>query len=66
MQKPIPSAVIALSRSLILPILLLLILPIFFGDIGIFMAIPLAEVVALVIAVFLVKRNSPNKLVSDG
>ncbi|OEU58677.1 MAG: hypothetical protein BA862_04440 [Desulfobulbaceae bacterium S3730MH12] len=66
MQKPIPSAVIALSRSLILPILLLLILPIFFGDIGIFMAIPLAEVVALAIAIFLVKRNSPNKLVSDG
>ncbi len=66
MQKPIPSAVIALSRSLILPILLLMILPVFFGDIGIFMAIPLAEVVALAIAVFLVQENSPSKLVFDG
>ncbi len=66
MQKPVPSAVIALSRSLILPILLLLILSVFFGDIGIFMAISIAEAAGLAIAVFLIRKNSPGKLVFAG
>ncbi|RXJ66199.1 MATE family efflux transporter [Halarcobacter ebronensis] len=62
MHKPLASMLIALSRSLIFPVLFILILPFVFGDNGIFMAIPLAEAFTFVIAIILFRKFSPKKL----
>lgn len=65
-DQPLPSAIISISRSLILPAALLLSLPIFFGDTGIFITVPISELIALLIALFLLWRlptlaNAQNK-----
>ena len=57
LHKPMQSASIAVSRSLVLPGLGLLLLPILFGDKGVYMAIPAAEALTFVLALHLVKRN---------
>ena len=57
LHKPMQSASIAVSRSLVLPGLGLLLLPILFGDKGVYMAIPAAEALTFVLALYLVKRN---------
>lgn len=64
-HKPLQSASIALSRSLILPVLLLATLPIYFGEIGIFIAIPIAEFVTFLLAVTFFIQNAPEKIVSE-
>ncbi len=64
MHKPLPSAVIALSRSLVLPGLGLLLLPHWLGDRGIFIAIPLAEALTFAVALVLVARNRPARIVA--
>jgi Na+-driven multidrug efflux pump len=64
MHKPIPSAIIALSRSLIFPALLLVILPQLFGDKGVFMVISMSEFLAFFIAVYIYRQHSPRKLVA--
>ena len=56
LHKPLPSAAIALSRSLVLPGLGLLLLPIWFGDQGVYLAIPVAEALTFVGALVLVSR----------
>ena len=53
---PLPSAAIALSRSLVLPGIGLLLLPIWFGDQGVYLAIPIAEALTFVGALVLVFR----------
>lgn len=62
MQKPLPSAVVSLSRSLILPVCLLAVLPNFMGDTGIYAAIPIAELVTFFIAFAFLSANRPVKL----
>lgn len=62
LDKPLPSAIIAMSRSLILPAILLLTLPKMYGDAGIFSASPIAELMTLVIAISLYKAISPFKI----
>ncbi len=52
-DQPLPSAMIAASRSLILPATFLLVLPIWLGDTGVFITLPAAEFVALSLALFL-------------
>ncbi len=64
MHKPIPSACIAISRSLILPGLFLLTLPVLVGDAGVFMAIPAAEFAALFIAIYVYRQYAPARLVA--
>jgi putative MATE family efflux protein len=64
MHKPLQSAAIAISRSLALPGLGLLLLPIFLGDAGVFVAIPIAEGLTLLLALWLVALNRPSRLVS--
>ena len=59
MHKPIHSAVIALSRSLVLPGLLLLVLPNYMGSDGIYISIPIAEALTFVLASILYWRNQP-------
>ena len=59
LHKPLLSATIALSRSLVLPVLGLLFLPLWFGDKGVFLAIPIAEAATFILAVVLVSKNRP-------
>ena len=63
LHKPLQSATIAVSRSLVLPALGLLFLPFWFGDNGVYLAIPLAEALTFVIAIILVSRNRPSNLI---
>lgn len=62
LHKPLQSATIAISRSLVLPALGLLLLPIWFGDKGVYLAIPIAEAVTFVLAIGLVRRYRPLNL----
>ncbi len=61
MHKPLQSAAIAVSRSLVLPVLGLLILPLWFGDRGVYLAIPIAEALTFALALALVSRYRPNR-----
>ncbi|RXJ87253.1 MATE family efflux transporter [Arcobacter sp. CECT 8985] len=60
LHKPLNSIIIAISRSLILPISLIMILPKFLGDIGIFLTIPLSEFITFLIASFLFIKQRSN------
>ncbi|MED5529586.1 MAG: MATE family efflux transporter, partial [Pseudomonadota bacterium] len=62
-QKPLHSASIAVSRSLLLPLIFLITLPIWLDEIGIYIAIPLAEFFAFLLALTLITKNKPKKLV---
>jgi len=62
-HKPLPSMTIALSRSLIFPLLFIFTLPFFFDKHGIFLAIPMAELITCLMAVLLFKKFSPKKIV---
>jgi len=64
MHKPLQSAAIAVSRSLVLPGLGVLLLPIWLGDAGVFAAIPLAEGLTLLFAAGLFAAYRPAKLVA--
>jgi Na+-driven multidrug efflux pump len=63
LHKPLQSASIAVSRSLVLPVLGLLLLPIWFGDRGVYLAIPAAEAVTFILAIVLVSRDRPGDLI---
>lgn len=63
-HRPLPSAVISLLRSFLLPAILIGILPVFLGDIGIFIAIPCAEFITFFIALIFMYVNSPTKAIS--
>ncbi len=65
LHKPIHSAVIALSRSLVLPAIGVLLLPLWLGDNGIFVAVPVAEALTLVVALILVSLNRPSRIVAN-
>jgi Na+-driven multidrug efflux pump len=65
LHKPIHSAVIALSRSLVLPAAGVLLLPLWLGDTGIFVAVPVAEALTLLVALVLVGLNRPSRIVAD-
>lgn len=56
-EKPLESALIALLRSLVFVSGLLYILPIFLGEKGIWMAIPIAELLCLFISLFMMKKS---------
>lgn len=59
LHRPLPSVAIAIARSLLLPGLGLLLLPLWFGDKGVYLAIPIAEFLTLILAVTLVYRLKP-------
>jgi len=63
MHKPLPSATIALSRSLLLPALFIVTLPLFLGNEGIYLAMPLAEFFTFLMAAMLLKMASPTKII---
>ncbi|ASQ90765.1 multidrug transporter MatE [Prosthecochloris sp. GSB1] len=62
-HKPIPSAFVALSRTLVLPLLLLSTLPLFFGDAGVFVTFSIAEFVTFVCVLFFFSMMTPSKVV---
>jgi putative MATE family efflux protein len=62
LHKAVHSAAIALSRSLGLPVLFVLALSALIGDVGIFIAIPLAELATLVLSVVLFVKNMPKQI----
>jgi Na+-driven multidrug efflux pump len=64
MHKPMQSAVIAVSRSLVLPAIGLLLLPRWLGDAGVFLAIPVAEALTFMVALVLVFKYRPAKIVA--
>jgi len=64
LHKPLQSAAIAVSRSLVLPAIGLMLLPAWLGDTGIFIAVPVAEALTLVIALILVVLNRPSRIVA--
>ncbi len=61
-HKPIPSASIAVLRSLVLPVFFIFTLPLLFGTNGIFLAIPVAELFTFMVAIFLFKKMTPAKM----
>ena len=63
LHKPLQSVVIALSRSLVLPALGLLFLPLWLGDTGVYLAIPIAEAMTFLIALLLVYLYRPSDIV---
>jgi Na+-driven multidrug efflux pump len=63
LHKPLHSASIAVSRSLLLPGAGLLLLPVWFGDTGVYLSIPVAEALTFVLALILVSRNRPSGLI---
>jgi len=65
MHKPLQSAVIALSRSLVLPGLGLLFLPLWFGDRGVYLVIPVAEGLTFLLTLVLVASYRPAQIVAE-
>lgn len=63
-HKPLLSASIALSRSLVLPLLFLFFLPRLLGDIGIFIALPIAEAMTLVMAFTFLNKHRPRQIIA--
>ncbi len=62
-HKPLPSAVIALSRTLVFPLLFLSILPVFFGDAGIFVSFSIAEFITFLIVLLFFSVMRPQKVI---
>lgn len=61
-ERPLESALVAMSRSLIFPMLFLTLMPKVFDMDGVFISIPLAELVTVVIAVTLLRRQKSKRL----
>lgn len=53
LHRPLESAFISVLKSLIMPVLLLNILPIFLGKTGVFIAVPISDMTAMACALFL-------------
>jgi putative MATE family efflux protein len=60
MHKPLESTLVAITRSLFLPAMAVMILPVFIGETGIYIAIPLAEILTFVIALYFFYKLRPS------
>ncbi len=60
-HRPLESIIIASMRGLIMPLSLLFILPLFFGNKGIYLSLPITEIITLIIAFVLWKYNNLTK-----
>lgn len=63
MHKPIESTAIAFSRSFILPAAGLLLLPLWIGDMGMYIALPLAEGLTFIIALLFFLKGRPEDII---
>ena len=66
LHKPLQSAAIAISRSLVLPAMGIMLLPRWFGDTGVFVTIPLAEALTFGFALLLVALQTSRNRSSNG
>lgn len=66
LHKAAHSAAIALLRSLVLPAMLVISLSALMGDVGIFIAIPLAEYATLAVALLFFSGNRPGRVLAEG
>lgn len=55
-HKPFESAVIAINRSLILPVLFVSVLTYFYGVVGVYIALPISEIITFLIAIYYFKK----------
>ena len=60
MQKPTLSLIIALSRGAVLPIFFVLVLPLFLGDIGVYLSLTVANILATLFAIYLFVLNKKH------
>lgn len=58
LEKPVYSGGIALARSLVFPALLLLALPVLLGGMGAFIAIPVAELLTVLVSIIFLRQQS--------
>ena len=61
-ERPLESAIVALSRSLVFPIFFLTLMPKVFDMEGVFLSIPMAELATVLIAFLLLRKNEPQDL----
>jgi len=59
-NQPFASAVISISRSLILPIFFVAIFSYFFGIIGVYLALPFSEIITFIVAIYFFKKSSKS------
>ncbi|WP_294346357.1 MATE family efflux transporter [Prosthecochloris sp.] len=64
-HKPLPSAFVAFSRTLVFPLLFVSVLPIFFGDNGIFVSFSIAEFITFLIVLLFFSFMRPDKVVRE-
>ena len=64
-QKPLHSMAIALARSLLFPVVCLLLLTHWLGNIGVFVALPVAEFLTFLLAIQLFRKNRPATLLAS-
>ncbi len=64
-HKPLPSAFIAFSRTLVFPLLFVTVLPVFFGDNGIFVSFSVAEFITFLFVLFFFSVMRPNKVIRE-
>ena len=64
-QKAFESALIAVLRTLILPILLVLTLPNILGFLGLVLVLPISEIITLIVSIALYKNRSIDNLIKD-
>ncbi len=62
-HKPVPSVLIALSRTLVFPVLFLSVLPLFFGDAGIFVTFSAAEFITFIFVMLFFSIMRPSKII---
>lgn len=63
--KAIPALILTLTRQAIFFIPLLYIMPIFFGELGIWMTFPIADVLSTIVTYYFLRREVKLKLESD-
>ncbi len=64
-HKPLPSAFVAFSRTLVLPLLFVTVLPLFFGDNGIFVSFSVAECMTFLFVLLFFLMMPPRKVVHE-
>lgn len=63
MHKPMQSTYIAFSRSFVLPVAALMILPLWLGDVGMFIAFPIAEGFTFFMALYFYMKSKPQDII---
>ena len=63
-HQPIPSAIVAMMRCFLLPAALLALLPVYFDIVGIYIALPVAELLCFLLAIYFWHRYRPSRVLA--